>query len=63
MSNRVSANQDHFLLFKGQLSCTPHPIDVLSKRESVSFPQKWSVGKEDVDLVGKNETVKRAVFA
>jgi hypothetical protein len=63
MRDRVDADQNYFLSFKGPLSCTPHPVNVLSKSESISLPKKWSVGKEDVDPVGKNETVKRAAFA
>jgi len=36
---------------------------VLSQSESILLPQQWSVGKEDIDLVGKKGTVQRAVFA
>jgi hypothetical protein len=63
MIDRVDTDQYYFLTFKCLLSSVPDPVNVLSQSESISFPQKWCVGKEDVDLVGNNDTVKRAVVA
>jgi hypothetical protein len=63
MTDRIDADQYYFLSFKCPLSCVLHPVNILPKSESIRFPQKWSVGKEDMDAVGKNQTVKRVVSA
>ena len=52
MADWINADQHNFLSFKRTLSRVLHPINVLCKSESISLPQKRSVGKEDVDLVG-----------
>jgi len=52
MADRIDTDQHNFLLLKRTLRSVPNPINVLSKGQSISLPQKRSVGKEDVDLVG-----------